>query len=221
MSKKTYTLGGKTFPTKTALRTFIQGLLTLPPLTDLGHKEFFEDLVRMHWNHEFILGCGAAFFYSQDFDTEMYGPSRCFRVCRVDGSRQKFSYNECLNPVSTEGYVNLCLRRAVTEQIQSFSASVFGSTPVVICPLTGDRVIKSNHHVDHDAPLFCELVRMWMHSNNLSYEMIPLVHNASTEGMSNVTFANDAQRVSWVSYHLLNARLRITSIRGNLSRSKA
>src|SRR5262249_7140475 len=92
----------------------------------------------------------------------------------------------------------------------------FGDDVRVLCPMTCSPITKAQSHVDHEPPAtFDALVRGWLEEAGLAIESIEI--SGFEDGQIERGFVDPAVERSWVEYHRARAKLRVVSIRANLS----
>jgi hypothetical protein len=97
MAKEPITIGPLTFNTQTAAREYIQEVLhrhTLKvPIEGLDHTFVF-DLLNLHPGAKEKIGVGVKHFTVE----KATGGTVCFYITRIDGSRDNFSFKNCIAP---------------------------------------------------------------------------------------------------------------------------
>lgn len=140
-------------------------------------------------------------------------PGRCFWIQRLDNSWIDISFHECLR--ASTPLQNFCraMRYVVQEQIDNFRRKAFLNRTYIICPENKTKVYKHNCHVDHYKPQFIEIVRRFIkeYDVNVKVQEYDKVLN---------TIKDDKIKNQFYDFHKKVCVLRITSISGNLRRSK-
>ena len=82
------------------------------------------------------------------------------------------------------------------------------------CPVTGDVIRTSDAHVDHEIP-FEELLRRFLEEEGVKLGDVEVEPPEDEVTMAKLSDA--ALSKSWQDFHWKNARLRLVSVRANLS----
>jgi|SRR5690606_32276687 len=99
-----------------------------------------------------------------------------------------------------------------------FKKNSFLNNEVLICPINNIEVTINQCHVDHDNPSFDDLVKQFIEINKvkLTSELFP----SSEDGRMYYIITDDIMTKDFYDFHLNNAKLRITSANGNLTKKK-
>ncbi len=142
-----------------------------------------------------------------------------FFIERIDGTTTDFSFHQCLNKENRIQKVRSMFRTAIKEQIWNFRDKEFSNSSTIICPILSIPVAKSNCHVDHFNPMFYELLNGFIKQNSLNLNDIK-IGGENQDNIMQYYFLDKNLEANWQKFHLENAKLRVTSIRGNLTRKK-
>jgi hypothetical protein len=208
-------IGGVVFSSATQAKKEISGLLqSHQPGQVVAEEcwEFLDALLDRHPEAEQIRGCGVVAFF---VDRDSFG-SQCFWVLRSDGSRQHFSYRQCVKPTTRSQWATDAFRCEIAPQILRFKRDQFAENGVVPCALTGALVTWYECHVDHVVP-FAEVLK-----NFLSQEPGLPLEDVDVEevGVGGVRLESRELASFWCDFHRQHAVLRITTAKANLSRSR-
>ena len=219
MAKKTI-IGALEFASKTAAKAFFRAIRDSyengERVSD-EHASLLKNLVAIHPEAEMKVGAGISHF-TVERDSK-FGTTRHFTIHRVDGSDTDVSFNSPIDGRNLRRDRLEALRRAVEGQVLSFRRRAFESGEDIVCPLAGVPVTEDSYHVDHTPPTtFLLLVKRWLRKDGLSLEDVCITPPADNQIVTEMT--NEEQAVSWQSYHLDNAVLRLLSPIGNLSNAK-
>lgn len=141
--------------------------------------------------------------------TNSYGNAPGFYVRRVDGSEIDFSYRHCFTPRTRRSDVIKAMRTQIHSQIFEYRDECFNGR----CEVTGDSITLEESHVDHESPLFSELVEQFIVEEGITIEEVSVKSVGETVVLLNAEFA---QR--WEEYHRKYANLRCVSQGYNLKR---
>jgi hypothetical protein len=216
---KIVTIGDRTFSTKKAALEEIRAVRDrYPDGLRLNHNDylFIRDLLSLHTEAEEKIGAGVSHF-TVATETEFGGRNRHFVLHRHDGTFTDFSFGHCLNPGSKDRNDRLlALRQAIKEQTWAFRDREFSSGKQIVCPFENLILTPDTCQIDHEAPwTFDALVNAWLAAQGNAIQAVQITPPADNQLVGQMT--DTAQIVSWRSFHLSNARLRLLSIRGNLS----
>jgi len=215
MAKKSFTITGMFFETKTALVEYVKKILHSSPhyqyLTPADF-EFMLEILKFHPRYKQKAGCGIAALYVKP--NPIY-PTLGFWIVRTDGSETDFSYKECFNVSTQRARFSRACRVALEKQMMKFKEDFFNLYPgkATICPYTGERIFFTNSDVNHKAPHeFASLVSEFISSNKIDVETVKI--HGHEDGIFQDTFDDEmAQR--WVAYHNQYAELEVISPTAN------
>lgn len=141
-------------------------------------------------------------------------PGRCFWIQRLDDSWIDISFHECVRASSP--FQNFCraMRYVIQEQIDNFRREAFLNKTYIVCPENNTKVYKHNCHVDHYKPQFVEIVRKFIEEFGVNVKI------QKYDDFSN-TLKDDKIKNQFYDFHKKICSLRITSISGNLRRTKS
>lgn len=204
-------VGGKTFPSASALRTHCSQMLNSGALD----HDFLLALLERHHEVDLKVGPGVKrFFVAPDG----YG-HRGFWIERIDGTRTDFSFNTCIKAPSAEVDAKKGFRTAVVSQVIAFRDNAYLMPGEVCCAITVAPVSKDDAHVDHAPPYtFNAIVAAFVAERGLVLAQIKV--NATADGDTVTRLSDQALELDWQEYHRDRAKLRITSARANLSQGQ-
>jgi len=142
-----------------------------------------------------------------------------FFIKRTDGTITDFSFYKCLNGENNLQKIKSLFRAGIKEQIWAFRDKAFLKEDSIICPILGVPVEKYNCHIDHFEPMFDELFNQFITQNNLDLKKIKL-GGENQDNTMQYYFLDKKLEEKWQKFHFENAKLRVTSIRGNLTRKR-
>lgn len=212
-------IGDRTFPSKKSALEEIRAVRDrYPDGVPLTHDDhvFIRDLVSLHTEAEEKIGVGISHF-TVATETEFGGRNRHFVLHRHDGTFTDFSFQHCLTPSSKgKNDTLLALRQAIKEQTWAFREREFSSPVQIICPYENVVLTRDTCQIDHEAPrTFDALVNAWLTSQSMRLEAVQITPPADNQLVGQMT--NAAQIASWQSFHRTHAKLRLLSVKGNLS----
>lgn len=225
MTRFHFFLGGVHYTTKTAVKQRAIEILDAHVVSGLavgGDDLLFAlDLLALHPRADEKIGCGV-----DRIVVRHVSPSRCFHVCRVDGSEEQFSYMKCLNGDNHAIDVAQAMRREVRDQVDAVRDAFFaehgehgGPSALSTTTTSATLVTRSNCHVDHYAPDFVVLARDFLASRNLTVDQV------AVDGAGRASFERSLRdatlAAAWRAYHEEHARLRVVTRRENLTRPRA
>jgi hypothetical protein len=218
MAKKVE-IGDRVFPTKKSALTEIRALRDRYPdgiKLDHGDHALLCDLVSLHTEAEEKIGIGISHF-TVATEAEFGGRNRHFVLHRHDGSFTDFSFVHCFNPKSKKRNDRiLALRQAIKEQTWAFRDRELSSGSQLVCPYEKVVLTRETCQVDHQAPFTFEaLVTAWLASQCITIEAVQITPPEDNQIVAQMTDVD--QRASWQSFHQSRARLRLLSVKGNLS----
>ena len=216
---KTISIGQLTFPTKKAALEMIRSIRDrYSDGVRLSYEDhiFIRDLVNLHPEAEDKIGLGISHF-TVATENKFGGRNRHFVLHRHDGTYTDFSFSHCLTPNSNKkNDILLALRQAIKDQIWEFRQRAFSSGVPVICPYEKIILSRDRCHVDHEAPTTFEaLVNCWLTSQGIRLEAVQITPPVDNQLVGQMT--NTPQIASWQSFHRTHAKLRLLSVKGNLS----
>lgn len=173
--------------------------------------EFMTDIIKMHPKADYKIGSGIeCFVIRQNYK---YPTTRNFWIIRTDGSETDFSYLECISPnTKLAKFKNAC-RDVVKEYVIDFKCN--NLTEDSVCPITGE-LLKDNVHVDHEPPnTFDVIVNNFIKENNIDVNKVKL--ESYNDGESGDVFSDAILAAYFYAYHEDNAKLRLVSVKANLS----
>jgi len=208
------------FPTKKMAKDFFRNIrdrYTDGERIALEDEGYLRDLVAIHPEAETKIGCGISHF-TVATDTK-FRTTRHFMIHRCDESSTDVSFLSAIDGPNELRDRYESLRRAIETQILDFRARAFALNQEIICPLRGIPVTESACHVDHEPPnTFVNLVDNWLAAENLHINDLQITPPLDNQLVTEMT--DEEQRMSWQSFHLDKAKLRLLSPRGNLSDAK-
>jgi len=207
------------FKTKKELTQFVRTILYgAAPEMPLGEVEqaFLLALLKRHKYAAKKVGCGIAMFFVR-VNATWGSNNRCFWLRRVDGTETDFSFLECITPTPLRAEFMRACRHTISQQVIDFKGSqklVLG--PMMVCPVTGERIAIDDAHVDHTPPqTFQAIVDAFVAQYQIDVDLVPIIADRD-EQLAN-EFADLAMADLWATFHQQNARLRLISREANLS----
>lgn len=213
MAALTYTINGQHFDTQRALQQHVSAFLHghRPPYRlTADETAFFVDLLERHPSADTKIGVGVRAIWI--LGNGKFGNG--FYVERIDGTREDFSYKQCLRPMTHASKCKFAFRRAIDDQVLAVKVSVFrAGNEVLPCPITGEPMTWETAHVDHEPPrTFAALLEAYLDKRGLSYDDIVLSEAPGGIGKAlPVHIARD-----WADWHSRYARLRVISADANV-----
>jgi hypothetical protein len=212
-------IGDRIFPTKESALAEIRAIRDrYPDGVALEYSDYalLRDLVSLHSEAEEKIGIGISHF-TVTTETEFGGRNRHFVLHRHDHSFTDFSFVHCLNPKSKNKNDRiLALRQAIKEQTWAFRDRALSSGKQIVCPFENVVLTRETCQIDHEAPTTFEaLVAAWLESQKITIEAVQITPPADNQLVGRMT--DEVQIASWQSFHQSNARLRLLSVKGNLS----
>ena len=133
----------------------------------------------------------------------------------VDGSCSGFSWNKCCKGKASSDSTSIknALRAAVRDQTSSVMAEAFRDRDMIVCPMSGDLIRRSEAHVDHAPPAFADLVMLWLIDMDMRLDDLPL----EDDPQGGAVLPEGRVRSSWRRFHERHAVLRVVSARWNTS----
>jgi hypothetical protein len=177
-------------------------------------------LLERHSEYVQKVGCGLDHF--SVVMTEHGTP--CFNLIRRDGTGTEFSYLHCITqrPPSRKQEVSSAFRWLVRLDLfkkrDEFFAEFADAEGRVPCAETGERIIKSEAHMDHRAPMTFEVIVLtFLAGRGMAYADVPI-----TEGQDNQTTAEITDLAlgeEFRRYHAKVALLDLVRNKVNLAQS--
>jgi len=143
----------------------------------------------------------------------------CYWIKRYDNSETDISF--IISSIEKKNFYrefSAAMREAVKDQIGDFKKKSFLNNEILICPINNIEVTIIECHVDHHNPSFDDLVKRFIDDNKvkLTKELFP----PSEDGIMHYMITDNNLTKSFYDFHLSNARLRITSANGNLTKKR-
>ena len=216
---KPISIGQRIFQTKKAALEQIKAVRDqYPDGVPLDHEDhcFIRDLLCLHSEALQKIGVGVSHF-TVATEGEFGGRNRHFVLHRHDGTRTDFSFQHCLSPGAKERNDRLlALRQAIKEQTWAFRDREFASGRQITCPYEGVTLKPDSCQVDHEAPFTFEaLATAWLFSEGITLGDVEITSPRDNQLVARMTAV--AQISSWQAFHRTHARLRLLSVKGNLS----
>lgn len=139
----------------------------------------------------------------------------CFYARRVDGSVTDFSYLECITPSTARSDFTVCCRNTAAEQIVDFKVNAFRHTNELPSAISGTLMTWDTCHVDHDVPIFSEIVNQFIELMHIDVSKIEFIRG---DNLSMLSFVDKELECKWQTFHREKAVLRIITIEENLKR---
>ncbi|CAM8819869.1 DUF3223 domain-containing protein [Burkholderia pseudomallei] len=205
-------LGSYEYPSKEALKARLKSYLDSAPdgpVTNAVAIEKLQYLLLLHPRAIEKIGAGVASFVIARNER---GSGKGFKLIRVDGTEERFSYKACLDgqtPTDRSRAVE-ALRFAVRPQLMVFRRSL--ALPVA-CALTGEMIADhADLHVDHSKP-FWLLVREFCLREGVNLAALKTVGNGEQ-----LTLQDEEMVCRFQRFHEKHARLQPTRKRANLEK---
>lgn len=175
-------------------------------------------LIERHPSKDEKIGSGIDAIYVRR--NPKFPSQRSFWIRRTDGSETDFSYLRCIDGCdkSSRHWFNIACRYAVTNQTIEFKRQAFIDYETIVCPMTGEQLTWQSCHVDHESPTFNELVDAFIQKRKIV--LLESLYEKRTDGDCEVRFASFALAEDWRTFHAGNARLRVVSVKANLTRKR-
>jgi hypothetical protein len=215
------TIGDQNFDSKKAALEAIRGIRDRYPdnvALEVDDDRFVRCLLALHPEADQKIGAGVSHF-TVATEAEFGGRNRHFVVHRILGGPTDFSFVHCLHGKSKDRNDRLmALRQAIKEQTWRFRDWTLGNGRV-FCPYEGIELTATNSHIDHAAPdTFESLVLRWLSAAGISIDAVEITPPADNQLVAYMI--NKDQLASWHEFHKEHAKLRLLSVRGNLSGAK-
>ena len=177
---------------------------------DGDDKAFMLDLIRNLASAEEIIGCGIAEVLVCVVPKGK--PHWGFCVIRHDASESIFGFNRFgASPFQVRKQrENEAFRNAISHQTIEYKEQYFDGHAEAFCEATGELMTRLDCHVDHEEPLFCQLVEQFKAMCGGQIEMLD-------DGLC-WHIADKSIREAWQNFHRQNAKLRCTTSKFNLTR---
>lgn len=208
-----YTVNGEFFATQRDLEQRVKALLRAyrAPVRLAGADAgLMADLLERHPSAERKIGVGVAGILI--LSNGKFGQG--FYVERIDGTREDFSYKQCIRPLTHASKCKFAFRRAIDDQVLAVKAAVFHRDDLALpCPITGEPMVWETAHVDHEPPrTFAALLEQYMRSRGVTFDAIAL--EEAPGGIGKILPARLAR--DWAVWHEERAVLRVISAEANL-----
>lgn len=220
MMRREYLVGGLRFKTQKQLKEYVRWILHAAPSGEpLNDRSlaFMNELLSLHPQADQKIGSGVKAMVVRQ--NPVFRDTRGFWIIRTDGSETDFSFLECISASNHRAKVLSAARGAVVGQILAFREAWFANNAdvsgYVVCPLTGDAVTVENCHVDHIPPqTFVRLWEQFMEWQDTNFDKVALL--PGQDNSFGDVFADQQFSADWSDFHANCARLRVTSVYGNL-----
>lgn len=206
--KQRLEIGGITFETKEAAKRHTSQLLRSLPFGEVAdeHVRFLVSLLNRHPKARQKQGVGILGF---EVRRNEYG-SKGFWVVRRDGTATDFSYRECISPTSNRTNVLSAFRQEIQYQIIGFKREAWSRE--YTCPITDRPFDFEEGDVDHEPPLFVDLVERFLGAHGTRLESV-LVRDG--DGVIGATLLDRSLAQDWREFHKGHARLSLLSREGH------
>lgn len=205
-------LGPYEYPSKEALKVRLKSYLDREPdgpVTNAVAIAKLQYLLLLHPRASEKIGAGVASFVIARNER---GLGKGFKLIRIDGTEERFSYKACLDgqtPTNRSRAVE-ALRFTVRPQLLAFRRSL---TLPVACALTGEIIADhADLHVDHDVP-FWRLVQEFCLREGINLASLKTVGTGE-----HLTLQDEATVLRFQQFHQEHARLQPTRKRANLEK---
>jgi hypothetical protein len=217
-----YFINGIFFKTKKSIEDYVKNILYAGNIGDPVKGDDFEFMICFFemFHHEWIIkkGCGINNLFR--IKQPIYNKYRSFFIVRTDGSTTDISYKiSKIQKENTRKDFNNALRNAIKNQITEFRNNVFSKSDIVKCPFTGEVLSIFNSHVDHFEPSFEDLVQIFIDKHNITN--IENLISIPADNQTSAVIIDESIKVMFEKFHRETAKLRVLSIKGNLSHAKS
>lgn len=204
----------QSFATKAAFERWLRARVAALPLkvelTGRDHELAWAILERRRSRVEKIGPGVDAFWVAPDF-----GSGRSFRLRRVDGTIDSFSWRKAVAEGTQLSFVTAALRVAVWPEIKGFRRAAFERGGPVLCALTGEVLTEETCEVDHVTE-FWKLRDRWVEGvGGLDAVQVTTV---TGDVRAKAVLADPEQLASWLAFHQEHAELRLTTAKANRER---
>ncbi|WP_190394858.1 DCL family protein [Nocardiopsis deserti] len=183
-------------------------------VTDPRDEQLLLDLVQTHQNPLQKIGLGIERFEVRV--NPQHRRNHSFFIVRSDGTEDDFGYTKLIEGQTASRRVAAAMRHEVREQIEEFHAAEFAKPGPRVCPIEGTEITHPGDcHVDHESLGFQELVQRFVdqHGGWSAFELYsPPAGEEIGQRLKSRKLASQ-----WHAFHSREARLRIVSIKANLS----
>ena len=209
---KTFNLGDRLFPSKTAAREFVANWLastTNEYEVDNIHKSFIYALLELHPDYESkIKNHNGRIFIRRNQTNSMYWN---FVLGKQEPDEDEiFSYRKCFKGNALNNHHHTCtvaLRSAIKDQVYEFRNVLFSDIhkDEVICPMTGEKLINDQMtHIDHHTIPFVAIVEAFLNKLGIRFSDIEIGYDYVINCFK---IADDDIRRQWCAFHKENAKL--------------
>ena len=220
MSK--YLINNIEFQTKKSIVEYVQAILYKYDIGDIINKDelaFLYDLLQRHHRPDDKIGCGVKAMRVALIKFNKRG----FEIIRKDDTIVDFSFMKCIHKKSELQDIKDACRNAISKDIIHFKQEQFkfnsNERNEIKCSLVGEYVGWNNSHIDHAKPnTFDCIFKKWLEERCEEPNSIELLGYA--DGDVGKWFKDASIGEDFRKFHNKYAKLRITSIEGNLSHSK-
>jgi hypothetical protein len=223
MASKPLTIASRSFASQKEATEFFRAMLrSYTPGNCVNDMDALHLAALLERHSEYVqkVGCGLDHF--SVVMTEHGTP--CFNLMRRDGTGTEFSYLHCITqrPPSRKQEVSSAFRWLVRLDLfkkrDEFFAEFADAAGFVTCAETGERITKSEAHMDHRAPMTFEVIVLtFLAARGMAYVDVPI-----TEGRDNQTTAEITDLVmgeEFRRYHAKVALLDLVRNKVNLAQS--
>jgi hypothetical protein len=209
---------GQVFPTKKAAEDAIRAIRDSVPIgkpIPPAALSFMLDVLERHPDAEQKIGVGVASMY---VGVDREHGTKCFFLTRTDGTETDFSFKHCLTPRSPLQDLKSALRAEVAGQVINFRDNAFAEAADgrITCPITQARITTKESHIDHEPPQTFDIIaKDFIAAQKIDPQKVEIL--GYEDGATVKRLADRQLAGLWLIYHGLRARLRVVSIRANLS----
>lgn len=207
-----FQLGPYEYSSKEALKARLKSYLDSAsdgPIANLVAIEKLQYLLLFHPRASEKIGAGVASFVIARNER---GLGKGFKLIRVDGTEERFSYKVCLDgqTPTNRSRATEALRFAVRPQLMAFRRSL---TLPIACALTGEVIAKhADLHIDHAIP-FWRLVQTFCLGEGVNLAALKTVGSGE-----HLTLQDKAIVLRFQRFHQEHAHLQPTGRRANLQK---
>lgn len=209
--RRNYAIAGKVYRGSRDLISAIRDILgRYPTGTCLGLKDsdFMMQVLEMHPAADAKIGLGV-----QDIRVVMTPwKKKGFIIERIDGTKEDFSFMQCLGLKGFDDKLTSAFREEVVGQILLFKKMALRPGHS-LCPVFETELTWDNCDVDHVAPItFQSLIDRFLESKGLTRRQIAVQSLGQIRKIKNRKIAEE-----WKKFHLENAVLRLISKKAHRS----
>ncbi|WP_049577884.1 DCL family protein [Nocardiopsis sp. SBT366] len=218
MASQAISVGDRWFPSKSAATKEFQRILRSydigTAVTAPRDEQLLLDLVQMHTDPLRKIGSGIERFEVRV--NPQHRRNRSLFIVRSDGTEDDFGYTKLIQGQTISQRVTAALRHEVRDQIEKFRTAEFAKPGPRACPIEDTQITHPGDcHVDHEDPGFRELVQRFVDQHE-GWGVFELYSLPAGEEIGQRLKSRELAS-QWHAFHAREARLRIVSVKANLS----